>query len=172
MAKSNSSTGLAVLFFILSLSFAFGIGYKLGQQSIPHSPVVSSPVPVHREAAKNFRNSASIDRLSNRIAPPAGKSAMMWMAVGKNKYTLYLASFQRVSDAEKEKTRLESRGLKGIEITERRGAGQIPSRSVSSGPLWYRLSYGRFETKEDAVAYGRQLTERGLIQDFWPKELL
>lgn len=93
------------------------------------------------------------------------KTQMVWAPLGKSKYTLYLASFQKFSEAEKEKGRLESKGLKGIEITEKRIAG---TGSLS----WYRLSYGRFDTQEAAAEYGRRLTERGLIRDFWPKELL
>lgn len=90
---------------------------------------------------------------------------MVWASIQKPKYTLYLASFEKFSDAEKEKTRLESKGLKGVEITEKR----MPAMG---GNLWYRLSYGRFDNAESAAVYGRQLTERGLIRDFWTKEVL
>lgn len=158
MRKAKFGPGLFLSLFALSLLLAFGIGYKLGGQSIAAAPITP---------ASSVRStfSAALPPATPKRVPQAVNTPMLWSSSGRTKYTLYLASFQNVSEAEKEKSRLEAKGLRGIEISERRLPGQ-------TAHLWYRLGYGRFDSRDAAVEVGRQLTDRGLIRDFWPKELL
>ncbi|OGH56275.1 MAG: hypothetical protein A3G34_06245 [Candidatus Lindowbacteria bacterium RIFCSPLOWO2_12_FULL_62_27] len=163
-SSAGFGPGLAILLFALSLSFAFGIGYRVGRYSPPDA--APSPVLSRASAAPTTRSHAAPSAAAPyRTVQGAGQGGLIWSSLQKHKYTLYIASFQNLPEAEKEKSRLESRGLKGIEIVERR----VPS---AGGPVWYRLSYGRFDSPESAADHGRQLTERGLIRDFWPKEIL
>ena len=119
-------------------------------------------MPAATQPADSRLQASAVNKPRSRAAE---KPQTLWASAGRTRYTLYLASFQKFQDAEKEKSRLELRGLKGIEISEKILAG------TGSRP-WYRLNYGRFDSREEAVDQGRRLTERGVIQDFWPKELL
>lgn len=144
-----------------SVAFSFGIGYKLGAMSVP----VTTPriQPTATSARPVTLASAPARNISGQMAHT--QTPAVWTAIGSTKYTLYLASFQIFADAQKEKARLESKGVRGVEISEKRVAGP-------ESQMWYRLRYGRFDTRDAAIAFGRQLTDRGLIRDFWPKELL
>ncbi len=180
----GTGAGTVYGLFILSIVFAFGIGYKVGQRSsAPSVAPHPSSVPASREASgttlsrrdqPGARQSTGLTAVKDvrsattpyqRLEIRAEQPRMMWTSVGKTAYTLYLSSFQKLADAEREKQRLESKGLTGIEIAEHQMTG-------SGGAPWYRLKFGRFDSREAAVAYGRQLTDRGMIRDFWPKELL
>ncbi len=160
--SSGWATPLIILSVAVSHLFAFGIGYKMGPGVAPRPGKSISPAPV---PSRSYR-SVSRDRAYQSSPYPVSSdpTALVWSSAGGIKYTLFLASFQRISDADKEKSRLESRGVKGIEISEKRSP-------LPGGPTWYRLSFGRFPSREAAIEQGRQLTDRGLIRDFWLKEL-
>lgn len=158
--------GLFLVLFAVSLSLAYGIGYRQGRGAVVHPSVSIASVSKQQPEAKR---SANPDRDSHQstksiLSSRGPSSSMVWTSLKKPTYTLYLASFQKYSDAERERGRLETKGLKGIVISERKIPGQIENS-------WYRLNYGRFDSQEAASEFGRQLTERGLIRDFWTKEL-
>lgn len=168
--KSNMKWILFLAFFGLCLALAYGTGYQMGRNSAPQAIAHSSfspasaassgtPSPASSQNARASEGYASLPR----TWPGRSQAKTVWVSSALRKYTLYFASFKKFSDAEKEKARLESHGLMGVEISERR----MPSDAMP----WYRLGYGRFNSRAAAVEYGRQLIDRGLIRDFWPTEL-
>lgn len=159
--KPKWGMGPFLVLFLLALAFAFGIGYQLGEDAVP----AARPAPSFPSASARPASTAPYESSTSRSSAAPAKSHTLWTAVGRVQYTLYIASFQSMAEAERERARMEAKGLKGIEISEKTLSG-------SNSHLWYRLRYGRFSSRAAAVEQGRQLTERGLIQDFWPKELL
>lgn len=163
---SSSGPGPMYAVFVVSVAVAFWIGYRMGSRPAPAgAPVqVATSSQASSPASRAGEAPQPASSARPRFAPVAEQPRMIWATVGGQKYTLYLASFKKMADAEKERQRLESNGLRGVEITERRMPG-------TSGAPWYRLRYGAFETREAAIEYGRQLADRGWIRDFWPKEM-
>ncbi|MBI4179094.1 SPOR domain-containing protein [bacterium] len=154
---------LPVLFGI-SLMVSFGLGYRMGAQG------VSSPVRPSTQTMLGSPDSARNESRSGEAMPPRSisdrpGSRPVWAGADGSgpSYRLFFTSFKKLADAEKEKFRLETQGLAGVEVIER------PMPSESS--VWYRLSYGRFPNRQEAVEAGRRLIARGLIQDFWPTEI-
>jgi cell division septation protein DedD len=83
-------------------------------------------------------------------APAASAARPDFSAAGRN-YTVHLASFQEIGNAEKYLDRLTSAGETAF-----------ISESTVRGALWHRVMSGRFSSKSEAEAHGRDLKRRGL----------
>lgn len=176
-ARAGVGGGPVIALFVIAVTLAFGIGYIVGERSGASVSLKSTPVASRVVTGAATRPGASAGRAASprpgqTAGIPADAVRMAWAPSGVGRFTLYLGSFSNFPDAEKEKARLETKGLSGILITEKHGSVPSGGRDVPGGGTWYRLSYGSFKTREDAVTFGRQLTDRGWIRDFWAKEML
>lgn len=74
--------------------------------------------------------------------------------------TIQVSSLKKAEDAEREMTRFKGLGLDVFKDYE----------PVKDKGMWHRLYIGRFESKNDATEYAKELVDRGIISGFWVKK--
>jgi len=74
--------------------------------------------------------------------------------------TIQVSSHKKADDANREKSRLISRGLDAV----------VDYEQVKDKGMWYRVYIGQFETREAANRFAKDLVEKGIIAGYWVKK--
>lgn len=74
--------------------------------------------------------------------------------------TIQVGSHKKAEDAEREMTRFKGLGLDVFKDYE----------PVKDKGMWHRIYIGRFESKNAATEYAKELVHRGIISGFWVKK--
>jgi opacity protein-like surface antigen len=74
--------------------------------------------------------------------------------------TIQVSSHKKADDADREKSRLISRGLDAV----------VDFEQVKDKGMWYRVYIGQFETREAANIFAKDLVEKGIIAGYWVKK--
>jgi len=74
--------------------------------------------------------------------------------------TIQVSSLKKADDANREKSRLISRGLDAF----------VDYEKVKDKGMWYRVYVGQFETRKAANAFAEDLVQQGIIEWYWVKK--
>lgn len=118
----------------------------------PIPPPVAPPAPAKRTLDTALASvSAPVAPPPPRIAPPAPTGS----------WTVQVAATQEKTDAERRARQLEARGV----------SARIAEAIVLGKGRFYRVQVGRFQSREDAERYKKDLDRQGGFQSFVTKVL-
>ncbi|HKP72620.1 MAG TPA: SPOR domain-containing protein, partial [Pyrinomonadaceae bacterium] len=137
-----------------------------GSSTTAQTPATSAPaqqtaekpvafVPTEAKTASQPVAAPSVESVKVKQTPPASSSnASNESKTGK--VTIQIGSYNEAGQAEARVADLKSAGFEArvVEV-------EIPKRGT-----WYRVQSGRFETRDDAERYGKQLREKGVASSF------
>ena len=125
----------------------------------PKPPVVDTPKPKPPVVDTPKPKPPVVDTPNNKIADaspssPPKEPTTGTILGGKKEFTVHLGSFAERANADKYKTKLA-------------GAGELAFiiETTVDGRVWYRVMSGRFNTKNNADAHGRDLKRRNLTTE-------
>ncbi|MBW2610889.1 MAG: SPOR domain-containing protein [Deltaproteobacteria bacterium] len=74
--------------------------------------------------------------------------------------TIQVSSHKKAENAQREINRLKDQGLDVF----------VDYEQVKDKGLWHRVYIGRFESREEATKYAKELVDKGIISGFWVKQ--
>jgi Flp pilus assembly protein TadD len=130
---------------------------------VPGSPSPSAPI-ANKEPSESERQPAnapptSIDRRSRlEHIPPATEATLsIQVTDASGPYTIQVHSFRTQAKVDRVVSHYRQRGYLAF---------SAPQRESEEEPRWRRIFIGRFPTKTDAEAFGRQVSLRERLPDF------
>jgi Flp pilus assembly protein TadD len=129
----------------------------------PRSPSPSAPIanrePSEAEPQPANAQPVTIDRQSQlENTPPATEATLaIQLTDASGSYTVQVHSFRTKAKADRVVSHYRQRGYLAF---------SAPQRESEEEPRWRRIFIGRFATKTDAEAFGRQVSLRERLPDF------
>ena len=127
----------------------------------PRSPSPSAPI-ANREPSDSERQPTnappiSIDRRSQVEEPATEATFPIQVTDASGSYTIQVHSFRTQAKVDRVVSHYRQRGYQAF---------SAPQRASEEEPRWRRIFIGRFATKTDAEAFGRQVSLRERLTDF------
>lgn len=136
-------------------------------ESSPNQTIVEEETPLPATAESGLKQEEPVTKQPAPVPEPAKQVVIneaekkVHIDNGTGSYTIVVASFKEKSNAEKTLKRWTDSGYDAI-ITEK--------DSEKKGSKWYRVSIGRYETKQDAMKAASKLAD-AFEAGYWIEQL-
>ena len=125
-------------------------------------PVAGASTSGKTSPAETGKAAPGKDNKNSSTAPSTTKPAPLQVPFGhsvkpgEGSFTLQVAAFSEIAQANDRSTHLKSSGIDARVVK-----AEIPNKGT-----WYRVQIGRFTSREEALRYGNQLKARGAMKEF------
>ena len=144
------------------------VGHRLSRGNVPTGSSASTPVPegpsvpmATPDAPPTSPTPEAVPETAPQPTPPPAPRAETTPAPSRGssgvsgvQFTVHLASFKEKANADRSLAALKSKGVPAF-----------LTRIELDQTAWYRLMVGRFSSKGEAEAYGKELRQKGLLDN-------